>query len=634
MKKYSPFIIILLLFISYYSFRTKNGLIARYYVDKDIVTTKLDPRICFENFSRHINVVVDNYRLNKYPFPEEYPAQTIQWTGYIDIEETGGYKWLVETEDPLTIQVDNRTVYKTDVNKREEMFVPLNKGIHFLSITYSTEDDKGRFLWQWQRPDSKKWEFISIKNLYPTLSIYNSANLNRLIRYTSLLFILVITFLYRKQLLSAWPVIIFCIILLLAIWLRLYDYNLIPIFSDTMDEECRAWTGLSILRSGVPGGWSMIPEYGDWPIKRWMGYTFQMITPSFDHPQLYAIIIGISTFLGGMRQIFENPIWAIRLPNIIFSILTLILLYKLTIEISNNKRIALFTILLYAIIPTIVIGNRIAKEENLLTLLFLLDIWVYLMYYKSKKLSHLITLAILGGISFLVKSTGIIVICTNCIFLAMDRHWRRLFVLIPISLAISSLYFIYGAIIDWDMFLQIFRSQGRLISTLNIPVRLILEPKIIDTVFMDGGVLFLWVSILYISRLPKEKIRYIVIPLILYFLGISVSIRYDHVYGWYLIPLYPFLCIGGGIVINKIFEDIDILSWCIFGALILMSQLNLCVPYDLIKTNWLPKLVVTILFIIPLIFKNKMLSVIFIIFILLFIYTSIFIVTNFDSIYY
>lgn len=135
------------------------------------------------------------------------------------------------------------------------------------------------------------------------------------------------------------------LILFLAIFLRFYQLGSLP-SSYTPDEVAQAYTAYSVLKTG----------HDEW------NNSFLLSFRSFGDykPPIQTLLMIPSVKLFGLTP------FALRLPNALFSILTIFFTYLLTLKLFKNTKIALLSSLFMAISPWFLPMSRIALEANLL----------------------------------------------------------------------------------------------------------------------------------------------------------------------------------------------------------------------------------------------------------------------------
>ena len=171
---------------------------------------------------------------------------------------------------------------------------------------------------------------------------------------------------------------ILIIILVVGIFLRFYKLGSLP-NAYTPDELAQGYTAYSILQTGQDewgsNNWFSLRSFGDYkpPIQ-----TLLMI-PSIK-------LFGLTTF-------------AVRFPNAIFSIFTLILTYLIAQKLFKNEIISLVSTLFVALSPWALPMSRIALEANLVIFIVSAAFYFYLIASEKSKNSLLFLSIVLFGVS-------------------------------------------------------------------------------------------------------------------------------------------------------------------------------------------------------------------------------------------
>lgn len=87
-----------------------------------------------------------------------------------------------------------------------------------------------------------------------------------------------------------------------------------------------------------------------------------------------------------IRNIFSNPLVAIKLINIIFSMINVVLLYFLGKEVFRSKEIGIGVMAFAAIFPPMIIYNNVFCSENMAIPLLIISVLMILKGYKSNNL--------------------------------------------------------------------------------------------------------------------------------------------------------------------------------------------------------------------------------------------------------
>ncbi len=235
------------------------------------------------------------------------------------------------------------------------------------------------------------------------------------------------------------------------------------------------------------------------------------------------------------------------------------MVFMLSKEIYGS-RVALLSSLLYATVPTIVIGSRIVQNENFLIPFWLLSLYLILKYLKTGKKKFRNIAAVIAGLLSLAKVPWLVVGLSLSMILSYKGKWRDAFIVGGIVAAIFSLYILYGIYFDKELFLNILKLQtARYDISFSGFFSIFQNPLLVDRFYLDGWILFGWLSILFLLRDLKRNFI-IVIPFIAYFITYIFGIPNEPAHGWYRYPFYPFLLISSALVIREEFKKVSFIS--------------------------------------------------------------------------
>lgn len=163
------------------------------------------------------------------------------------------------------------------------------------------------------------------------------------------------------------PKIFLTIIFCLATFLRLYHLGFYPTLNP--DEAALGYNAFSLLQTGKDEhgvSWPLhLKSFGD---NKPAGYTYLLLP--------FIKIIGLTPL-------------AVRLPNAIFSILAIYILYKLILLLTSNQNLSLLTSFILAINPWHIHFSRGAWESSTALTLVLLGIYFFYLHLKNFKLLYL-----------------------------------------------------------------------------------------------------------------------------------------------------------------------------------------------------------------------------------------------------
>ncbi len=558
-------------------------------------------QISFKDYYSRVNLIVENYSKHFFPPPEKFPSHTIEWKSVLNAPVTGEYRFCIESDNPVKLKVGDTVV----LDRSGENSVSLSKGAYSFSLFYANEGKshegapQGGIEIMWRRPDFHDWHLMSSEAfLQPENKLwFNNAGFLCLSGIVCFMTFFVLILLERKFVIRSWSGLIIGAIVLLGTSLRVYQYNLIPVYNETWDEFLLGWMGWSFLKYGIPVGWSWLGGYGDWSsiYMRWFDNILQVVSPAMHQPPLFSILIGAVSILSGAEKLSQITVSSLRVLPVIFSSATIFLIYFFMKD-RFGKGSALLAALLFAVIPTIVVSGRLAKGENMLSFFLMLSLISYGRSIDSPGWKRSLPVGIFMGLACLVKFTALSLLTGMCFLYIFRRKWKCAVTVFLTGSFFASLYFVYGALIDWGMFVRAFNSQREMVSLLDVPVKMILQPKVTDFIFYDGGLLFLWVSVVCLAFLDNRRIaRDIGVIFAFYFLAISVNVWSNLNFGWYRIPLYPLLCISGGVVLNELFKTKNVLLAAVFIGLALMLNLQSCLPEQLLRNIMFPKFLIAVL---------------------------------------
>ena len=377
--------------------------------------------------------------------------------------------------------------------------------------------------------------------------------------------------------------IIFLIALILIIslgnFLRFKNYAVIPHPGETADEYGFAWAGLSLIKEGIPESWSGVESvtrakgsaaipykniekekinvdniYDNEPTRP----PFSIAKPWFDKPPGFALLVGGYSYLKGAREYIQTGVGIIRRPMVRLAVLTTVLLFILATRLFS-KWVGLLSALLYSVVPTAVISSRLAMAENGYIPIFLGALILMDYYLKKKKEIYLTLAAILAALAILFKLSGISVLLSLLLVLALYHpkkdKLKKLTKTFLIGISGLIAFFVYGAIIDWKVFMDVFVAQSNLFygAGADILFSVIIRNSIADF-FTSGWILLGWISafIISFSEWKKERGSTIITIALMSYLIVFLFFGSEG-YGWYRFPFIPFLIISISRLVERLY---------------------------------------------------------------------------------
>jgi hypothetical protein len=377
------------------------------------------------------------------------------------------------------------------------------------------------------------------------------------------------------------------VVLGLALAFRLFDYDVMPQYLENGDELFALWNGWSILHDGTPRGWTLWPgSYGGQPITMTLismhGVEWHVIEPYFEHPPLLHVLVGAAAMLGGADDWSHTRLMHGRLVPILLSTLTCWLVVLVARRVDGRRTLAPWLAgLFYGVLPTIAIQGRVIKEEAILTPLVVGSVLAFLRWREDgRRTRDAVLAAVLAGACMLAKVTGLAVVAGLVMLFVSERSHREALRAGAIGAAVASLFPLFGALIDWQVFLETQRLQGGRPTHFNLFLRFFDDGMINMTLVGRGWLLFLWLATAAtaMARPRRDTIALYLVPLF-YLTAIGLGSG-NWTYGWYISPVVPFLCVGVGRFLADLWESPEIFRGALFSLTGVMYGFNFLLDPD------------------------------------------------------
>ena len=360
---------------------------------------------------------------------------------------------------------------------------------------------------------------------------------------------------------------------------RFYDYQVMPELRENGDELFATWNGWQLVEDGSTVGWSMwAGAYGDTVEHeqlRLYGQTWHLIRPYFEHPPLMHALVGVAAHVGGAEAFAHAKLKHTRVVPIALNLMTLVLIYWLGRRLEPQGPAAHLATLLYAFVPTTVLQSRVVKEEALLVPVSLAMLLAFLRWRTDRRARWLVAAAVLGGMCTLAKVPGYAFVVALTLLVAAEgvpfREWAGVGAL---GTAVSALLPLFAAVGGWDSFRESLQHQSARPVHFNIFSRWFDVTLINHNVIGRGWMLFLWIGTAWSLGGRSRSVRApLAAPLILYMCAIALGSG-SWTFGWYSMPLVPFLCIGAGLFLADLWKKPNLLGGAFLSLLLVMYTLN------------------------------------------------------------
>ena len=362
-------------------------------------------------------------------------------------------------------------------------------------------------------------------------------------------------------------------ILLLGLFLRHNQYQTLPRHGATFDEFAWTWLGINLIQKHEPISWSSQPQYNNRFHLKYQGAAFWIVKPYLEHPPLFGLVAGSFALVNGAKDMYDVTLAKMRPLAITLGALSIFMVFILSKEIYGRE-VGLLSALLYATVPTIVLGSRIVQNENFLIPLWLLSLFLIAKYLKTGKRKFRNMAAIIVGLLSLAKVPWLVVGLSLSMILSFKSKWKDAFLVSGITAFIFSTFIIYGLSFDKELFLNLWRLQlARYDISFAGFFSIFTNPLLVDRYYLDGWIFFGWFSILLLMRDLKKNFL-IIIPFIAYLIIYIFAIPNEPGHGWYRYPFYSFILISTAVVLYDEFKKVSLLSlvFILFVGLSLLSN--------------------------------------------------------------
>lgn len=301
-----------------------------------------------------------------------------------------------------------------------------------------------------------------------------------------------------------------------------------------------------------------------------------------------------------VTELTENESWKYdwgrinlvgRTYSAIFSVLTIIAIYLLSIKLFLNSRIGLISATLAAFTPSFIQTAHFGITESFLTLMAIVITYLSIILFEKFNLKNIIILAILMGISISAKTSAvsflIIPLTSFTVKLLKEKQkLKSLKRLIPLGLLFTIIVILTFTLISpftflsWEKFMESMQYEGGVVNG-SRPVPY--THQFIGTIpylFQLKNVLwqigfvailsYIGVALLLINLAKKRS------PELLIFLSFPL-VYFGYIGSWhtkfirYMLPILPALLISAAYLLNKIIHKSKVVGIVVASAAILIT---------------------------------------------------------------
>lgn len=360
-------------------------------------------------------------------------------------------------------------------------------------------------------------------------------------------------------------------------FLQLQKFDSFPPPGDTFDEIKGAFNGVSLITTGIPKSWSWFEEYGDFPIVHVRNTDLRIVEPYFDDPPLFALFSGFYAISKGMDSLEKIDAGALRWPMLKLGFLNIFLLFLLVYFLKGPIEASL-SALIYATVPTMVLGARLPIADNAVVTSTLLSLLLFTVYIKKNWYPALMVASIVAAAAFLMKSTAIFIPAALIFLSLLQRKYKSVLIIGIFAIASTGLWLWYGYYYNWELFAKLISIySGRELFSPSIIINLFTAYRIGEKMMsVDGWILWGWICIILYSfiNIKKEEnlLSKLVLPIMVGSYLVFFSIMSGHSKGWYRLPFYPFLAWAAASVFMEIVKNPRFLLTLFFIAIPVSSS--------------------------------------------------------------
>jgi len=336
------------------------------------------------------------------------------------------------------------------------------------------------------------------------------------------------------------------ILIFTAFIVRLWRMEYIP-FPNDADELAYVFAGESLIEKGSPVSWTIFSEsYPSSNYEDFEGYSF--VEPWLDHPFLLPLIEGGVAKLFGYSFPSIPPTLIIRLPMIILSAVTLLLIFLIT-HFFFGYYPALFSLILIGFSPSIIIIQRMVVGENVYIPLLLSS------FYLLIKERNLVAVIVVSALAGLAKVPGAITIPLLTMWLILNKQYKKAAVYTFGATALFMLaYFLYGYFTDWQQFMTILNTQSHRFIGWSNPAFILSKPGFHIQEMLDASYYLIFALGMYTVIRPQTSSkpdRMLLLATIASFFLVWVSSGEFEPLGWYKLPLFIWLTIAAAAAVSR-----------------------------------------------------------------------------------
>lgn len=355
------------------------------------------------------------------------------------------------------------------------------------------------------------------------------------------------------------------LIFAVSVALRLSALGQVPAPYETNDEFAYLWGGMSLLRGDPPRSWSLLDVPPPYMIGTYNGPQGQVsiVQPWFDHPPVFNIYSGLVGHLAGAQPEqtvlrgsgVETTLWQVNLTRhrvgaLVLFAATFWLMWG-WLRLAIGPVAALVAVAVLGMTQNFVIHQRLMVADNAVApagmlIMFALERWRR-GWWTPARTGGVVVAALVGAIG----SKMIALALVPAIFAWTSARMRGRAAMRPLAWALAGtgaavlVILAYAAVYGFDAYRVITAIQSQRFYDLGGLVDAIRHQPVVHVESFDEWMIGAWMLAAAGMMATARAHRAVFAALFGFMAGYIFFVPVD-LYGWYLMPVVPFMCAAWG----------------------------------------------------------------------------------------
>ncbi|OGU76215.1 MAG: hypothetical protein A2V93_03320 [Ignavibacteria bacterium RBG_16_34_14] len=258
-------------------------------------------------------------------------------------------------------------------------------------------------------------------------------------------------------------------------------------------------------------------------------------------------------FLGGIKFLFGDSLFAIRLLPAILHALLIYLTGKMTLKMGGEKTAVLISCLAVSLAPVILGMNTIYSMNTFDFIFWSLTAYILILLIHNEEKYLWLLLGLVLGLG-LMNKVGVLWLCLGVFLALLLTSYRKYFKTIKPWLTFIIVFLFFLPYIIWNI-THDFAHVEFIQNALRYKYSGLTPIDFIGGQFMNINPVsaIIWLAGLYFFFFHKEGKKYRML-VVVYITAFLILLFNGHSKAEYLAAAYPMLFAGGGVLIEKIYQ--------------------------------------------------------------------------------